>query len=148
MRQDGRLSRLLHVLLHMDGQEKPVTSEMIGRMLNTNATLVRRTMAGLREAGYVTSEKGHGGGWTLVRPLTAITLLDVYRALGKPELFAFGLSEDMPSCLVERAVNQAISETRQEAETLLLERFGQISLADIAKDFGTRSKAKAFIHNQ
>ena len=68
MRQDSRLSRMLHVLIHMDRHDGALTSEVIAAMLNTNPVVIRRTMAGLRDAGYVRSEKGHGGGWRLARP--------------------------------------------------------------------------------
>ncbi|QTG90363.1 Rrf2 family transcriptional regulator, partial [Vibrio furnissii] len=63
MRLDSRLSRVLHILLHLVKQ--PMTSEQFATMLGTNAVVIRRTMAGLRDAGYVTSTKGQGGGWTL-----------------------------------------------------------------------------------
>ena len=92
-----RLSRMLHVLLHMAEQDAPLTSETIGKMLNTNPVVVRRMMSGLRERGYVQSEKGHGGGWVLTRPLSELTLLDVYQALGEPPIFALGLDQ---SCLL------------------------------------------------
>ena len=139
MRQDSRLSRLLHVMLHMEGHSGPITSEVISTMLGSNPAVVRRIMAGLREAGYVTSEKGHGGGWTLARPLSEITLLDVYRALGPAEIFAFGLANPTPQCLVEQAVNSAMRTALEEAEQTLLTRFGEIALSDIASDFRQRS---------
>ena len=88
MPSDTRLSRMLHVLIHMDRMEGPVTSDAVAKMLGTNPVVVRRTMAGLRDAGYVRSEKGHGGGWTLERPLGAITMLDIHRAVGEPGIFA------------------------------------------------------------
>jgi len=62
MRQDNRLSCVLHVLLHMAEAGGPMTSEVLARVLNTNPVVVRRLMGGLREHGYVHSEKGHGGG--------------------------------------------------------------------------------------
>ncbi len=138
MRQDSRLSRLLHVLLHMEEQEGPLTSEAIAGMLNANPALVRRTLAGLRNAGYVRSEKGHGGGWTLARPLSEISLLDVYRALGEPQVFAFGLANEAASCLVERTVNAAMERALQEARQTLLARFGEVALSDIAREFRDR----------
>ena len=140
MRRDSRLSRLLHVLLHMDEHDGPLTSETIARMLGSNAAVVRRTMAGLRDAGYVASEKGHGGGWTLARPLSEITLLDIYRALGSPELFAFGLASEAPSCLVEQAVNAAMERAIEDAERMLLARFGEIPLSTIAANFDARNR--------
>lgn len=140
MRSDNRLSRMLHVLIHMDQHDRPVTSDVIGRMLCTNPVVVRRMMAGLRDDGHVESEKGHGGGWTLARELKDINLLDVYRALGEPPMFALGLAADHPQCLVEQAVNARLNNALLDAKALLLCRFGQITLADLARDFDERLK--------
>ncbi|MFP8913766.1 transcriptional regulator, partial [Pseudomonas aeruginosa] len=43
MRNDTRLSRMLHVLIHMARHEGPATSEAIAQMLGTNPVVVRRT---------------------------------------------------------------------------------------------------------
>jgi len=143
MRRDSRLSRMLHVLIHMDGHEGSATSERIAQMLGTNPVVVRRTLAGLREAGLVMSEKGPGGGWTLARELASISLLDVYRALGEPPLFAVGPALDDPACLVEQAVNVALEDAFDEAEALLRGRLGKVTLADIARDFERRRRARS-----
>lgn len=135
MNRDSRLSGILHVLLHMAQADGPVTSEVLALAMSTNPAVIRRIMAGLREAGYVRSEKGHGGGWTLATPLEQLTLLDIYRAIGNPTLLAIGLRNDNPECLVEKAVNSALSESFAEAEALLLDRFGQVTLADLNKTF-------------
>jgi DNA-binding IscR family transcriptional regulator len=124
---------LLHILIHMDRHDGAATSETIAAMLGTNAVVVRRTMAGLREQGYVRSEKGHGGGWALARPLQEITLLDIHRALGAPALFSIGLAGDNPNCVVEQAVNASLAEAMKEAETILLARFATITLAELAE---------------
>ena len=143
MRGDSRLSRMLHVLIHL-GHHRPVmTSEAIAGMLGTNAVVVRRTMAGLRERGYVQSEKGHGGGWSLVVPLDAITLLDVYESLDSPPMFCLVPSSESTGCLVEKAVNTALEDTRREAEALMLKRFSSIKLSDIASEFDQRMSALA-----
>jgi Rrf2 family protein len=116
----------------MNWHDGRATSENIAEMLNTNPVVVRRTMAGLRDHGYVQSEKGHGGGWLLSRPLDQITVLDIYLALGKPPLFAIGSADDHPHCSIEQTVNHAIDATLRDAETALLTRFSQITLADLA----------------
>ncbi|MGE8498059.1 MAG: Rrf2 family transcriptional regulator [Pseudomonas sp.] len=141
MRHDSRLSRMLHVLIHMDRHAQRATSDTIAQMLGTNPVVVRRTMAGLRDQGYVRSEKGHGGGWTLARPLSEISMLDIYQALGEPPLFAIGLSNESPSCLVEQAVNASLTDALESARTLLLERLGGITLADLAADFEQRYRS-------
>lgn len=141
MRRDSRLSGVLHVLLHMAEVEMPVTSEAMAKAMQTNAVVIRRIMAGLRDAGFVRSEKGHGGGWTIARDLASITLRDVYGALGSPELFAMGNRTDAPGCLVEQAVNAALNSAFQEAEALLLDRFGAVTLAELSADFHARMVA-------
>jgi Rrf2 family protein len=135
MRKDSRLSRMLHVLLHMARHDQPFTSEQIANMLDTNSVVVRRTMAGLRKAGYVRSEKGHGGGWSLARELRTVTLLDIHQAVGGPRLFAIGHLSDNPTCAVERVVNQSLDRALGQAEALLLERLRAVTLADLASQF-------------
>ncbi len=126
---------MLHVLLHMARHDAPLTSEQIAKMLDTNSVLVRRTMSGLRRAGYVRSEKGHGGGWSLARDLTEITLLDIHNAIGRPKIFAIGNMSDNPHCAVERVVNATIDDALQSAEALLLKRLGSVRLSDLANEF-------------
>ncbi|MEQ5836124.1 Rrf2 family transcriptional regulator [Marinobacter sp. NFXS9] len=128
MRKDSRLSRVLHVLVHMDQLDGPATSDTIARMLNTNPVVVRRTMALLKTEGYVTSVKGHGGGWSLARPLSAMTLYDVHRALGEGSVFTIGLTDEHTDCPIEQAVNGAIDDALEEAESLLLARFRDVTL--------------------
>jgi DNA-binding IscR family transcriptional regulator len=135
MRNDSRLSRMLHVLLHMARHDGPITSEVIARMLGTNPVVVRRTMAGLRDAGYVRSEKGHGGGWAIAANLDQVSLLDVHRAVGGPRIFAIGNEHPNSDCAVEKVVNEAVADALREAETLLVARLGAVSLAELALRF-------------
>lgn len=135
MRNDSRLSRMLHVLLHMARHDGPMTSEAIARMLGTNPVVVRRTMAGLRDAGYVRSEKGHGGGWAISADLDGVSLLDIHRAVGGPRIFAIGNEHPNPNCAVEKLVNEALEGVLHEAEALLVARLGAVSLAELALGF-------------
>lgn len=144
MNKDTRLSGTLHALLHMAQVEQPLTSEVLARSMGTNPAVFRRTMAGLRRAGYVTSGKGHGGGWQLARPLEQITLLAVYEALDQPSLFAMGSRDRHSDCMIEKNVNKVLAETLLRAESLLLEQFGQVTLdqllpQEFAADCGNRT---------
>lgn len=98
-------------------------------MLDTNPVLVRRTMAALRDQGYVRSERGHGGGWQLSCDLEKVSLLDIYLAIDKPTMFSIGASERGSDCQIEKIVNESISEALDEAENLILKRFGEVRLA-------------------
>jgi DNA-binding IscR family transcriptional regulator len=118
----------------MAQRPEPMTSEVLARSMETNPVVIRRIMAGLREAGYVQSEKGHGGGWTLACELSKVTLRDVYEALGSPSLLAMGNRTEAPGCLVEAAVNARLSKSFGDAEELLLSRFGEVTLAMLSDD--------------
>lgn len=115
-----------------------MTSEAIARMLGTNPVVVRRTMAGLRDAGYVRSEKGHGGGWAIAANLETVSVLDIHRAVGGPRLFAIGNDHPNADCAVEQVVNQAVESALRDAEALLVARLGAVSLAELARDFDAR----------
>jgi Rrf2 family protein len=142
MRRDSRLSGVLHVLLHMAEQGGPVTSEALAKAMDTNPVVIRRTMAGLRNQGYVRSDKGHGGGWTLACDLSKVTLRDIYTALGSPSLLAMGNRTEAPGCLVEQAVNAALNRTFHDAEALLLSRLGEVTLAELSADLHERLVAR------
>ena len=193
MKLDSKLSSILHLLLHMAHSERPMTSEAlaaclqgspvvvrrtlaglreagfvssekghgggwvlacnlktvtlrdvydaVARMLGTNPVVVRKTLAGLRDAGFVVSGRGHGGGWAIAVDLRRVTLRDVYEAVGAPTVFAMGHRSDNPECLVEQAVNGALSGALQDAQALLVQRLGRVTLADLAADFNRRFAA-------
>lgn len=132
MKTDGRLARMLHVLVHMGLLGGKETSERIALMLNTNPVVVRRTLGSLRDAGIVGSEGGRGGGWKLIRTLDEITVLAVQRALNEGPALAAPVSRDHPSCPVERASNSVLEAAHAAAETALLEKYAATTLADIA----------------
>lgn len=135
MKADSRLSVTLHVLLHMAERDKPMTSAELAAHMDTNPVVVRRTMAGLRERGFVRSEKGHGGGWEIACDLAQVTLKDIYDALGAPTLLAVGINLEHPACLVEQAVNRSLTSAFRDAEALLISRLADVTLAELAADF-------------
>lgn len=139
MRRDSRLFVALHALLHMADEERMRTSEEMGTLLHINPVVMRRTMGGLRAAGIVTAVKGHGGGWSLGRPLAQVTVADVYEALGDPSLFGVGPRTDNPGCIVEQVVNRALTEALDEARAAVMTRLRRVSVADLARDWKKRA---------
>ncbi|PRQ08044.1 putative HTH-type transcriptional regulator YwnA [Enhygromyxa salina] len=114
----------------------------MAKSMDTNPVVIRRIMSGLRERGYVRSQKGHGGGWTLACDLSELTLRDVYTALGCPSLLAMGNRTESPGCIVEEAVNAALNKSFQDAEALLLARLGEVTLAMLNADVVDRLAAR------
>lgn len=142
MKRSNRLSVALHVLMHLaERPGEPATSEHLAECVRTNPVVVRRTLAGLRQAGLVASAAGHRGGWTLARDPASITLREVYTALGERLLFAIDFSGGNPHCRVQRAVAGTLDDFLHEAEALLAARLSRITLADVA------AQARAATHD-
>lgn len=141
MKCSDRLSVALHVLLHMAEQpDHSLTSEQMAVCAQTHPVVIRRTFAGLRKAGIVSSGKGHGGGWRLGRTPAAITLADIQAAL-RESTVAPGKRDPASSCLVERAVNEALEGAVQEAERVLNAHLARITLADLSAKVGPQMAA-------
>jgi Rrf2 family protein len=142
MKREGRLSVALHVLAHLvEAGDQPTTSEALASHCHTNPVVIRRTLAGLREAGIVASVKGHGGGWTVARSPVAITLGEVYAALGERGDLVPAVDAAPDGCLIEAVVIEALDSYYAEAEALLRRRLDEITLADLAADFQRRFAA-------
>lgn len=133
MRHDGRLSRMLHVLIHMDKRGGKTTSETIALMLGTNPVVVRRTMAPLKQAGLVTSDGGAGGGWALARSIDGVTVREVYEALGSPTALAIDVAIDHKTCPVEQAVVDKLGAVFRQTEEFMLEQMGNVTLGALAE---------------
>jgi len=131
MKRNSRLSLALHTLGHMAGDPGKVrTSADIAEHAGTNPVVVRRVLGRLREAGLLTSEKGHAGGWRLARQPNQITLADVYLALDE-SLIATAADEKKPDCSVEHALHRKVTSVTEEIEKSLVERLNAITIADV-----------------
>ena len=115
--------------------------------MQTNPVVIRRILSGLRKQGYVRSEKGHGGGWTLACDPSQLTLRDIYSALGSPALLAIGNRTESPGCLLEEAVNAALCTTFTAAQELLLAQLGEVTLAMLLADVRKRQDHRGTPHS-
>ena len=138
MPRSSRFSVALHVLTHLVDAPGPRTSEDLAGCVGTHPVVVRRTLAGLRVAGLVSSARGTGGGWTLARDPGRISLRDVHAALG--ERLLQGIDVTGPgvraapgaTCRIQRAVAGTLDEFLDDAEALLAARLGGITLRSLA----------------
>ena len=135
MKRNSKLSLALHALGHMASDpERPRTSVEIATHNGTHPGFVRRVLGLLREAGLVASDKGHAGGWTLARPADAITLADVYLALGERFLRAEPEGEDNPvTCEIERALRGEVEIALDRAEATLVAELERTTIDTLAR---------------
>lgn len=142
MARDGRLARMIHVLVHMGLLGGRETSETIAFMLNTNPVVVRRLMGLLKAQGIVASEGGRGGGWTLERPLDELTILNIQEALFDGPIINASRSDDHRKCPVERAANAVLATAFLAAEDAIRIKFSRLTLAEVAQTALTIDKAR------
>ncbi|WP_170755322.1 RrF2 family transcriptional regulator [Ruegeria lacuscaerulensis] len=131
MKRNSRLSLALHTLSHMAGEPDRVrTSSDIADHAGTNPVVVRRVLGRLREAGLLTSEKGHAGGWRLARKPQEISLADVYLALDERLVASDEISE-APACSVEHALQKRVSGVLEEIEQSLVQKLSETSISEV-----------------
>lgn len=125
----------VHILtLLAQSQGKPVTSEWIAGSANTNPAVVRKLLVMLSKAGLTTSQLGVGGGALLARPASAITLLDVYRAVSDGELFSLHHEAPSQACPIGRNIQVAVMGTMTRAQRALENELAGQTIATVLED--------------
>ncbi len=132
MKRNSRLSLALHTLSHMAGEPDRVrTSAEIADHARTNPVVVRRVLGKLREAGLLSSEKGHAGGWRLATTADRITLADVYLALDEKLVAGTGATVEPSDCSVETGLQARVADVLDDIEVSLVERLRETTIADV-----------------
>lgn len=132
MKRNSRLSLALHTLSHMAGEPGRVrTSSDIADHAGTNPVVVRRVLGKLREAGLLSSEKGHAGGWQLAKSADSITLADVYVALDERLVSGSGDIGEPSHCSVETDLQARVAEVLDDIEVTLVERLRETTITDL-----------------
>jgi Rrf2 family protein len=68
---------MMTLALHSD---ELLNSELLAKLLKTNATFVRKLVSNLVEAGLIESFRGKGGGIKIAKSPSVISLNDIYSA--------------------------------------------------------------------
>jgi Rrf2 family protein len=144
-----RFTLAVHILgmlaWSMRDRGEPVTSEELANSINTNPVVVRRVLGDLRRAGLVETKRGVGGGVTLARSATAITLRDAYEAIEEGEdLFGGYPSGPNPRCAVGPTLAVYLEEVFGRAEESLKKSLGRVTVDSMVKEIVARVRvAKA-----
>lgn len=132
---NSRLTTAVHALCWLELARRrgrsTLTSEQVAASLASNPVLVRRSLAPLREAGIVVSGRGPGSGWGLGRPAEAISLREVYDALGPDETFALHPHEPNLECPVGFGIRPVLSEVYAGIDAAISEELEGRTVADV-----------------
>lgn len=133
MKKNSRASVALHALAHLVKRQAPVTSEDLGKCLQTNPVVIRRVLGELKKKGIVGSGKGHGGGWVVTKPPKQISFNEVFDALGEKLVPEAPKPDKDEQCLIMKTLALIMSDFLSDAEALLDNRLKKISVHDIVK---------------
>lgn len=137
---NSRFSVAIHILALLDySKELHTTSEFLAQSIGTNPVVVRRIAKLLENAGLIEIRAGVGGS-ELRKPLAAIRLLDVYRAVENAEanhLFAIH-EHPHPACPVGANIQATLEESFAAAQQALENVLAQQTMADIVQGLAQR----------
>jgi DNA-binding IscR family transcriptional regulator len=137
MSANSRLTIATHALAWMalarERGQAAMTSEQVAASVNTNAVVVRRSLGDLRRAGLVEVRPGPGAGWSLAREPAAITLLEVFEAVGPEPVFALHHSEPNLECPVGHGIRPALGHVYDSVDRAVRAELGRTSVAEVLR---------------
>jgi Rrf2 family protein len=109
------------------------TSEIMGKSINTNPVVVRRILSTLREAGYVSSQPGVGGGITLTASPESVTMLDVYQLFETDDLFPLHTKTPPQHCPSGGTIQPVLKPIYTDAHQAMCDVLAQTTIAQLAE---------------
>jgi Rrf2 family protein len=113
--------------------QEQATSDAIAASIATDASVVRRLLSQLRNAGLVQGAQGRSGGYLLARNAGDITLRDVFVALEPEELFPVPERKPNPDCPVGANIHSVLQAPLDAARQGLEDSLASTSLADVIR---------------
>ncbi len=144
MQITSKFTIAVHILTAIDYfRDSAVTSGFLAASVGANPVIVRGVMGELKAAGLIAVSRGRTG-IALARPLSDITLYDVYAAVGAAEdsLFRFHDSPN-PQCPVGRNIHAALDGRLAAAEQAMASSLRAMTVADVAADIQNRQGREA-----
>ena len=124
---------VLSALAYNDGEV--IGSEQLAKTVGTNPSFLRGLIGQLREAGLVETHLGKGGGTTLARPASKITLHDVYQATESTPLLRSHAPDCESSCVVARKMTELLDNVNEQLEDTLAAELKQTTVADLVAEY-------------
>lgn len=133
MKISSRFTVAVHVLALISFDDYGnLTSRQIADSVNTNPVVIRRLMTKLKEAEFIDVSQGNSG-IELVKPLSDITLFDVYKAVEVvEERELFQIHEDTNiKCVVGANIQMVLEVILENAQTAMESVLKNVTLENI-----------------
>jgi Rrf2 family protein len=122
-----------HALVALAVREgSPMTSAELARSINTNPAFLRMVLGRLRDAGLIDVALGKGGGASLAKPASKLTLADIYRAVERQPPARLHRCEPSRTCVVGRNILPLLQAVVHDVESAALRRLTEITVAKLA----------------
>jgi Rrf2 family protein len=134
MRIANRFSIAVHILSLLGTiEDAEHTSEWMAGSIGVNPVIVRKISGMLRRAGLVRTSQGVAGA-QLARPLSDITLLDVYRAV-EPDGALFSVHpRPHPKCEVGSKIQGTLEKVFGEAQDALEAKLAATTMQQLVRE--------------
>ena len=136
MQISSRFTIAIHVLSCIETfKNEKVTSDFLAGSVNVNPIVIRRLLQQLKAAGIINVIRGTGGA-QIAKPLSDITLLDIYHAVECVDdggLFHFHENPN-PKCPVGRNIHNVLDEKLERIQRVMEQEMSGITMQDIIND--------------
>ena len=136
MQISSRFTIAIHVLSCIETfKNEKVTSDFLAGSVNVNPVVIRRLLQQLKAAGIINVIRGTGGA-QIAKPLSDITLLDIYHAVECVDdggLFHFHENPN-PKCPVGRNIHNVLDEKLKRIQRAMEQEMSGITMQDIIND--------------
>ena len=116
-------------------KNEKITSDFLAASVNVNPVVIRRLLQQLKAAEIVNVARGSGGA-QIAKPLSDITLLDIYHAVECVEngtLFHFHENPN-PQCPVGRNIHNVLDQRLDQIQSAMEQEMAGITMQDIMND--------------
>lgn len=136
MQISSRFTIAIHVLSCIETfKSEKVTSDFLAASVNANPVVIRRLLQQLKAAQIVNVTRGSGGA-QIARPLSDISLLDIYYAVecvDEGTLFHFHENPNH-ECPVGRNIHNVLDEKLNQIQSAMEKEMASITMQDIMND--------------
>ena len=108
-----------------------IPSGTLAKSVNTSPSFVRRVVAKLSRAGLIRTTTGKTGACMLTKDSRTITLLDIYRAVEAPKVFAIHTYEAKRDCAISCGIKGALGKVLDSAQQSMETNLKKTRLSDV-----------------
>ena len=108
-----------------------VSSGVLAGSVNTSPSFVRRVVSKLSRAGLIRTTTGKTGACMLIKDAQTITLLDIYRAIEAPKVFAIHGYPVKQDCAVSCGIKGALEKVLDLAQQSMESGLKKVKLSDV-----------------